>query len=260
MANAGTHTHASCNRTHRAIKAEKIIRLLEMQRSLGGLRILEVGTGSGVIAACLAARVGADGVVMATDIVDQRIARDGYRFVQVKDTHQPFPDASFDIVVSNHVIEHVGDDTAQRHHLRELRRVMRDDGIGYLAVPNRWSIHEPHYRLPFLSWLPQPLADAYLRGTSKGRVYDCHPPGPLRLRRWLTASELRWHSVSGQALRLMVELEGGSRLAQFAARVPLPLLQWLSMLMPTMIFLIECCQQAKSWGRFELKSIERRRD
>ncbi len=93
-------SHASRNRTHRAIKAEKIIRLLETLRPLAGLRILEVGTGSGVIAACLAARAGADGAVTATDIADQRITRDGYHFVQVTDTHLPFPEASFAIVVA----------------------------------------------------------------------------------------------------------------------------------------------------------------
>ena len=35
-------------------------------------------------------------------------------------------------------------------HLREIRRVLRRDGLAYLAVPNRWALVEPHYRLALL--------------------------------------------------------------------------------------------------------------
>jgi ubiquinone/menaquinone biosynthesis C-methylase UbiE len=51
-------------------------------------------------------------------------------------THLPFADDSFDVVLSNHVIEHVED---QGEHLKELRRVLREDGICYLATPNKSS-------------------------------------------------------------------------------------------------------------------------
>ena len=54
----------------------------------------------------------------------------------------PFDDARFDVVISNHVIEHVGDEAAQHAHLREIRRVMKADGSAYLAVPNRWMLTE----------------------------------------------------------------------------------------------------------------------
>src|SRR3546814_9833619 len=66
----------------------------------------------------------------------------------------PFADDSFDVVLSNHVIEHVGEQPEQLAHLSELRRVLTPGGIGYLAVPNRWMLVEPHYRLAFLSWWP----------------------------------------------------------------------------------------------------------
>lgn len=63
--------------------------------------------------------------------------------------------------------------------LSELARVLRPSGIGYLAVPSRWMLVEPHYRLPFLSWMPQRAADAYVRLTGRGEYYDCRPFGPL---------------------------------------------------------------------------------
>jgi SAM-dependent methyltransferase len=43
------------------------------------------------------------------------------------------PDASYDVVVVNHVLEHVPDDLAA---LRELDRVVRADGFVFLSVPD----------------------------------------------------------------------------------------------------------------------------
>ncbi len=65
----------------------------------------------------------------------------------------PFPDASFDYVVSNAVIEHVGGPEGARKMITESERVAR---IGYLhTTPNRWFPIEPHVMLPFLHWLPE---------------------------------------------------------------------------------------------------------
>jgi SAM-dependent methyltransferase len=38
--------------------------------------------------------------------------------------------------------------------LDEVWRVLKPGGLAYLACPNRYSLVEPHYRLPFLSWFP----------------------------------------------------------------------------------------------------------
>lgn len=136
--------YASSDPVQRRKKAEKIIWILEQRRPLRGLRILEIGTGSGIIAACLADRVGPEGDVTAVDVVDQRILRNGYRFIRVSDAGLRCEDQSFDVVVSNHVIEHVGTHSQQLTHLREIHRVHKPEGFGYLAAPNRWAIIEPH--------------------------------------------------------------------------------------------------------------------
>lgn len=68
------------------------------------------------------------------DVVDNRLVSYGYRYHEVEGVALPFADMNFDVVVSNHVIEHVGDEKAQVQHLHEIRRVMRPDGVGYLAV------------------------------------------------------------------------------------------------------------------------------
>ena len=44
----------------------------------------------------------------------------------------PFSDASFDLVYASHVLEHIKEDELA---LREIRRILRDDGIAILPVP-----------------------------------------------------------------------------------------------------------------------------
>ena len=63
----------------------------------------------------------------------------------------PLPDASVDAIYSFHFLEHLDD---LDHFMKELHRVLKPDGVGYLAMPSRWQLVEPHYRLAFLSWLP----------------------------------------------------------------------------------------------------------
>ena len=63
----------------------------------------------------------------------------------------PFRDASFDVVFSNSVIEHVGDAASQERFAREVSRV----GRGYwVQTPNRRFPVEQHLLTPFLHWLP----------------------------------------------------------------------------------------------------------
>lgn len=47
-------------------------------------------------------------------------------------TNIPYPDATFDVVLCSHVLEHIPDD---RQAMRELRRVLKPDGWALLQVP-----------------------------------------------------------------------------------------------------------------------------
>lgn len=77
--------------------------------------------------------------------------------------------ASFDLAVMDNVFEHIPDQAAALHHVSVA---LRPGGCLYLLVPNRlWPI-EVHYHLPGLSWLPLPLANAYLRLTGRGEDYS----------------------------------------------------------------------------------------
>lgn len=172
--------HAALDRGSRRAKAAKIVAIVGEDRFRRARRVLEVGCGSGLIAHHLSSIGGAGCEVHGVDVVDSRVETEGYEFHKVDGTALPYPNAHFDVVISNHVIEHVGDHSAQLDHLREIFRVLAAGGIAYLAAPNKWRLIEPHFHLPLLSWLPKPLADGYVRVTGKGTHYDCDPPSHAR--------------------------------------------------------------------------------
>jgi len=47
-------------------------------------------------------------------------------------TRVPLPDASYDVVIAHHVLEHIPDD---RQAMRELRRLLKPGGVAVLSVP-----------------------------------------------------------------------------------------------------------------------------
>jgi SAM-dependent methyltransferase len=86
-------------------------------------RVLDVGCGSGRLAATLAVQE-----VVCVDSSPAAVAAAGRRGLaaEVADAQElPFEDGSFDVVLCNHVLYHVPD---QRRALRELRRVLRPGG------------------------------------------------------------------------------------------------------------------------------------
>ncbi|THF64101.1 class I SAM-dependent methyltransferase [Pseudothauera nasutitermitis] len=220
-------------------KAQKIAELLALRPSDGRpVRVLEVGTGSGAIAQYFSELLNERGVVNAVDVLDQRVVSTGYQFDLVKSTALPFPDGMFDAVISNHVIEHVGATQDQRHHLHELKRVLRNDGRGYLAVPSRWQLIEPHYHLAFLSWLPHRMRSPYLRWRGRGFYYDCEPLGMYSLESCLQACGLVYENQFAQAVKAMIDAEHQPPIAaKLAALLPMPVLQMFRVTSPTHVYL-----------------------
>lgn len=231
--------HATLDLATRAAKGRKIERLLALSDS-HGRRLLEVGTGAGGIAHYFATAASPPFDVHAVDVEDQRQVREGFQFSLVDSTALPFANESFDVVVSNHVIEHVGDQDAQRHHLTEIARVLRPGGRVYLAVPNRWMVVEPHYRLAFLSWLPRSWRTPYLKISGRGIRYDCEPLRRIEVEELVASAGFTATNVAVRAIRQMVLLEPqASFFLRVISRFPDGMLRLFERVIPTHIYILE---------------------
>lgn len=169
----------------RELKAQKIEAVIAdfwQRTTLRGYRILDIGSGSGHIAAYFARH----NQVTSVDIVDQRTtpARQGLDFVRTQAERLPFRDGVFDIVVSNHVVAYLAE---PEQHLREMARVLVPSGVAYVATPNRYFPLEPHTRLPGVHWLP-PRGYRWLMRCMTGRQEVQMIPGYCQLARWIAAA------------------------------------------------------------------------
>lgn len=157
---------------NRVRKAEKIKAVLGQEgiTSRRGLKILDLGCSYGFI---LKSLTPGDGIGVGVDI-DKSIGSSGgnVSFARADAENLPFFSSSFDVVVCNHVYEHT--DNPDRM-LAEIRRVLSDSGVCYFAGPNKYDVIEPHFGLPFLSWLPVALANMYMKITGKGECYSERP-------------------------------------------------------------------------------------
>ncbi|HUG41001.1 MAG TPA: class I SAM-dependent methyltransferase [Longimicrobiales bacterium] len=104
----------------------------------------------------------------------------------------PYPDASFDLVILDNVLEHVRDQTRT---LTEIHRVLRHDGILYMVTPKPLSLYslwnDPHYDLAGLVLLPRRLQIWYferVRGGGEGTYDVGRIPTRWRLRGLLRRS------------------------------------------------------------------------
>jgi len=110
-------------------------------------KVLDFGCGAGERVDALR-RSGVDAV--GCDLMVPDGDRDCLRAITTGPYRLPYADATFDIVYSVTVFEHVMDyDTA----LAEIRRVLEPGGISVHVFPSRWKPVETHVYVPFASVL-----------------------------------------------------------------------------------------------------------
>jgi SAM-dependent methyltransferase len=177
------------NEAGRRRKAAKILAVLEHFRGSGdlsGARVVDVGCSTGYIADEVR-RAGARSIGVDIDVPGLAAAKanvgSGVGFLCADGEHLPLPDESVDIVIFNHIYEHVVDADAV---VAEIVRVLKTNGLVYLGLGNRWGVIEPHYGLPFLSWLPHRLADRYVRAFGRADAYYERFRGLRGLKRMLS--------------------------------------------------------------------------
>lgn len=143
---------------------------------------LDVGSGFGSIAFPLSKLVDE---VWSLERVSERLEfqairaeqeqRENIRFIRSRMTPLPFPDNTFDLVAINGVLEWIGLSDFERNprvlqteFLKEVYRVLKDDGIVYIGIESRFGVQyllgsNDHSEMPYTSLLPRRLADRIIR-------------------------------------------------------------------------------------------------
>ncbi|MBN2498522.1 MAG: class I SAM-dependent methyltransferase [Deltaproteobacteria bacterium] len=172
------HRESVYDRERREQKAQKILAVLEdhFGAALRSQTVLDIGCSAGTISALIGERVrrltGVDIDEEAVQYARAEHGAEGLRFEVGDAMALSFGEASFDVVLCNHIYEHVPD---ARRLLAEIHRVLKPGGVCYFAAGNRLKWMEDHYRLPLLSVIPKPLAHLWLRCTGRAeRYYEKH--------------------------------------------------------------------------------------
>ncbi|MFZ1987935.1 MAG: ChbG/HpnK family deacetylase [Minisyncoccia bacterium] len=90
----------------------------------------------------------------------------------------PFENDSFGFVNLGEVIEHV---KHPEQVLKEIHRVLAVGGAAYISVPNRFGWFDPHFRIPFVNWLPRWMSDWYISLWNIRKDYSAHAVDLQRL-------------------------------------------------------------------------------
>lgn len=153
-------------------------------------RVLENGCGVGTYAAHLSSHAGSV-IGLEYDFERANQAHTGpIQVLNAAGERLPFPDETFDIILSHEVLEHVADDAMAVH---EMGRVLRRGGRIILFVPNRGYPFETHgvywrgrYRfgnIPLVNYLPRRIRDRlapHVRAYTRGDLEVLFAGLPLR--------------------------------------------------------------------------------
>jgi len=167
-------------------KGKRIIKTLENFFGKDELRnktVLDVGASTGIIDNVLTDEfknvIGIDIDKEALSHARKNFRKKNLKFRIGDAMKLDFPNNNFDIVVCAHVYEHVPD---PKNLFKEIHRVLKSGGVCYLAAVNALWPWEPHYDLPFLSWLPKSLGNIYVKFTGKASMYYETPHNYWQLR------------------------------------------------------------------------------
>jgi 2-polyprenyl-3-methyl-5-hydroxy-6-metoxy-1,4-benzoquinol methylase len=164
------------------------------------LKVLDVGCNRGFTTTALAGLCKEVVGIEPSDLVEHAVARQAEERLPNVTFRRQFAEEltereEYDFVLLDNVFEHMAHQAAA---LEKICQAMKPGAVLYIVVVNKlWPI-EIHYKLPFLSYLPLRLANAYLRATGRGTDFtDCsYAPTYFGLKRYLRArKELTWQFV-----------------------------------------------------------------
>jgi len=190
------------------IRKARVIAHLCAPYLTGVVRAVDLGAGTGIIRKILEVETG--NPIYGLEI-DSAFVVEKERMMRADVLRMPFASESLDFAMLNHLYEHVPD---AGQLFRETYRVLRPGGRAYVTAGSRFAVMEPHYRLPFLSWLPTGAAGAYLRVTRRGESYEDVRFLTYRpLTRLMRSAGFIVHDVTERAIDDLVRFAWGDRWA-----------------------------------------------
>jgi methionine biosynthesis protein MetW len=153
-------------------------------------RVLDIGCGEGDLSLEVMNTVG--GMLYGVEVLEKYALRahtNGINVVMANvDKGLPFRDESFDVLVSNQVLEHVSDTD---NFIRECYRVLRYGGACVLSTPNLASIHNIVALILGYQPFATAVSDEFICGNPldpwNNRKFDSYP----RHKRVFTATSLK---------------------------------------------------------------------
>ena len=152
-------------------RAQEILALLSGHVSTEGRMVLDLGCGPAPVSKWFEGSALCVGLDIERRYFPPASQRGSLNLILADARQTPFRDRQFSFVVCNDVLEHVRENVKV---MKEIFRVLSDDGACYIQFAPKYQIIE-HYYLPFLSWLPRPLANLYVKITGKGQSYEFYP-------------------------------------------------------------------------------------
>jgi 2-polyprenyl-3-methyl-5-hydroxy-6-metoxy-1,4-benzoquinol methylase len=151
-------------------RGEALAALLDEEVRIRGKRVLDVGSGFGeAVLACMARGGHAEGIepdeqrVTVSNLLLQSFGLP-QTVLCASGEAIPYRDEEFDIVLSQHVLEHVEDLAAV---VGEMIRVTRPGGYLLVSVPNYLFPYEGHYKMKWFPLTPKPIGKLILRLTGR---------------------------------------------------------------------------------------------
>lgn len=128
--------------------------------------VVDLGAGTGIITRGLEDLAGRPIVGFE---IDRAFMEETDRMAVADLLRLPVADGAIDFGIANHVYEHVEDLDAL---FAEIHRTLAPNGSVYLTAGSKWALIEPHYRIPTLSWWPEPVASRLVRWSGRAESYD----------------------------------------------------------------------------------------
>ena len=123
------------------IEVEHLHRYQAVLEIIRNKKVLDAACGTGYGSALMSSVAqNVTGIDISGDTIshNQKIYADikNLEFIEASIAELPFPDKSFDVIVSFETIEHVNEEL-QNSFLREIQRCLKDDGILIMSSPDK---------------------------------------------------------------------------------------------------------------------------